>query len=146
MKTSILTFCLVTIMILAKASSADAPSRMIDSRQQAIRDQEKLQILETELKEQRELSAQLSQQRAIALNDKNQNAVNETDARLTEVTNNIRQIEQEISMAQGKTAKTPPAYPEPASIRVSSNNSNNSIEIQPSTAARKWWDFYQQGH
>lgn len=135
----------ITLIILAlfattPASADPPPTRIVGSEQQASRDNEKLNILQSEINEQQQLAAQLQQQRAIDLTNDNKEELAKTEARLEEVTGNITQIQQEIKLAQGQ----------PVTVRL---NSKQGAELTktaqkeaepPNAQTGQWWDLYNK--
>jgi polyphosphate kinase 2 (PPK2 family) len=139
---------LITIFILALAgisvSNADLPTRIVSSEQQANRDREKLSILHNESNEQRQLAAQLQQQRALDLQNGNQEALAKTEARLEEVTGNITQLQQEIDLAQGN-----PGAIKPVTVRLTPQGAEPTgadpkAAVQANNQTGQWWDLYNK--
>ena len=62
-----ITLIILALLTTTPASADTPPARIVGSEQQANRDNEKLNILKNEIKEQQQLAAQLQQQRAIDL-------------------------------------------------------------------------------
>jgi chromosome segregation ATPase len=119
--------------MLATPASADLPAKTVDSEQQASRDNEKLNILLSEINEQRQLATQLQQQKAIDLQNDNKEELAKTEARLEEVTGNITQIQQEINLAQGQLNAI-----KPVTVRL------NSPQRTEQTKTGQWWDLYNK--
>src|SRR5664280_2237879 len=94
-----ITIIILTLFATTPASADTPPARIVASEQQASRDNEKLNILQSEINEQQQLAAQLQQQKAIDLASDNKEELAKTEARLEEVTGNITQIQQEIHLA-----------------------------------------------
>jgi hypothetical protein len=139
----------ITIFILAilgiSVSSADQPTRTVSSEQQAKRDNEKLNILQNEINEQRQIAAQLQQQRAIDLTNGNKEVLAKTEARLEEVTGNITQIQQEIKLAQGQPGAIKPVTVRLTPLQGTEQTKTAQTEIEKSTAQTgQWWDLYNK--
>jgi hypothetical protein len=140
---------LITLFILALAgisvASGGQPASIVSSEQQANRDKEKLSILLNESNEQRQLAAQLQQQRAIDLQNGNREELAQTEARLEEVTGNITQLQQEINLAQGK-----PGAINPVTVRLTPRQGAEQTGTAPRAAeqannqAGQWWDLYNK--
>ena len=129
----------------AQPASADPPTRIVDSGQQAVRDHEKLNILQNELNEQRELAAQLLQKRAIDLSNDNQDELAKTESRLEEVNGNITQIQQEIKLAQGQTGTIKPATIKLQPLKLTEPTKTAQREDeQPNSPTGQWWDLYNK--
>lgn len=149
MKQRILVIILALFIIIE--ANAGPPTRKVDSGQQASRDQEKLQILLNELDEQRGLAAQLNQNKALALKNDNKVELAETETRLVEVNDNITQLQQEINLAQGQPAISPPVTIQPSALRRNLSSNNETIiasQTESGKSAEKtgqWWDFYRRG-
>ena len=142
MKT-VITLILLALPALTPAT-ANPPATTVDSGQQAARDHEKLDILQSESDEQRQIAAQLQQQRAIDLADGNQEELAKTEARLEEVSGNITQIQQEINLAQGQ-----PAAIQPVTVRLNPQGAGTTTTAQsgagpPKTPNGQWWDLYNK--
>ena len=122
------------------ASADPPPTRIVGSEQQASRDNEKLNILQSEINEQQQLAAQLQQQRAIDLTNDNKEELAKTEARLEEVTGNITQIQQEIKLAQGQ----------PVTVRLNSKQGAEPTKTAqkeaepPNAQTGQWWDLYNK--
>jgi hypothetical protein len=133
MKRQLALYIFITLSITGV--SAEPHVKKVDSTQQATRDNEKLQILLNELNEQRIQAAQLNQQKALVLLSGKQDEIAKVEAGLTEVNENIMQIQQEINLAQGN-----PATIQPVAIRQV-----KATKAEDTTASGKvgvWWDFY----
>lgn len=143
MKPLIGTFILALVGM--SVSSAGQPTSIVSSEQQANRDKEKLNILHNESNEQRQLAAQLQQQRALDLQNGNQEALAKTEARLEEVTGNIAQLQQEIDLAQGK-----PGALKPVTVRLTPRQGADQTGTalrdaeQANNQAGQWWDLYNK--
>jgi chromosome segregation ATPase len=132
---------IITLTLLATTpASADLPTRIVASEQQASRDNEKLSILQSEINEQQQLAAQLQQQRAIDLQNDNKEDLAKTEARLEEVTGNITQIQQEIKLAQGQSVTVRLNSPQGAEP---TKTTQKEIE-PPNTQTGQWWDLYNK--
>ena len=138
----VITLILLTLIALTPAT-AKPPTTTVDIEQQATRDHEKLNILRNESNEQRQIAAQLQQQRAIDLANGNQEDLAKTEARLEEVSGNIIQIQQEINLAQGQ-----PAAIKPVTVRLNplqgaetTRTAQNEAEL-PKSPSGQWWDLY----
>ncbi len=135
----------ITLIILAlfattPASADPPPTRIVGSEQQASRDNEKLNILQSEINEQQQLAAQLQQQKAIDLVNDNKEELAKTEARLEEVTGNITQIQQEIKIAQSQSVTVRLNTPHGAEP---TKTAKNEIE-QPNAKTGQWWDLYNK--
>ena len=131
---------LIILAMLATPASADLPAKTVSSEQQASRDNEKLNILQSEINEQRQLATQLQQQKAIDLQNDNKEELAKTEARLEEVTGNITQIQQEINLAQGQ-----PTAIKPVTVRLNSPQGTAQKETeQPNAQTGQWWDLYNK--
>lgn len=136
---------LFTAIFAAQPASADTPTRIVDSGQQAVRDHEKLNILQNELNEQRELASQLQQKRAIDLSNDNQDELAKTESRLEEVNGNITQIQQEIKLAQGQTGTIKPATIKLQPLKPTEPTKTAQREDeQPNSPTGQWWDLYNK--
>jgi hypothetical protein len=135
----VITLILLTLIALTPAT-AKPPTTTVDSAQQATRDHEKLNILRNESNEQRQIAAQLQQQRAIDLTNDNKEELAKTEARLEEVTGNITQIQQEIKLAQGQ----------PVTVRLNSKQGAEPTKTAqkeaepPNAQTGQWWDLYNK--
>jgi len=133
---------IITLALLAttQASADTPPIRTVSSEQQINRDNEKLNILQSEINEQQQLAAQLQQQRAIDLQNDNKEELAKTEARLEEVTGNIAQIQQEIKLAQHQPVKVRLNAPKGAEPTKTAQK-----EAEPLTAQTgQWWDLYNK--
>jgi hypothetical protein len=139
-----ITLILLTLLAITPAT-ANPPAITVDSEQQAARDHEKLNILHNEINEQRQITAQLQQQRAIDLANGNQNELAKTEARLEEVSGNITQIQQEINLAQGQLVAI-----KPVTVRLNPQQGAEATTIaqkeaeQPNNPSGQWWDLYNK--
>lgn len=139
----------VAIMLLtmsvATPTIAQTPATNVDSAQQTARDTEKLTILQAELTEQKQIAANLQQNRAVQLASGDKTELDRTEFRLEEVSNNIAQLQQEIDLVQGKTKafKTvivKPVYPpKPDDMKTAKNG-----QPEPISTAGPWWDLYNR--
>jgi hypothetical protein len=145
---SFITFSSCLWLLLVTSSNlahADPLSTLIASEQQAFRDREKLNILQNEINEQRQLSAQLQQQKAVALQNDNQAELARIEARLVEVTGNITQIQQEINQAQGN-----PGPINPVTVKLTPAQADDHIKTvsradkTANNPAAPWWDLYNK--
>jgi hypothetical protein len=133
-------FFIILALFATTPVSADPPTKKVESEQQATRDNEKRNILQSEFNEQRQLAAQLQQQKAIDLQNDNKEELAKTEARLEEVTGNINQIQQEINLAGNS----------PVTVRLNQPQENEPTKIaqkeveQPSNATGPWWDLYNK--
>jgi len=140
----VITLILLTLIALTPAT-AKPPITTVDSEQQAIRDHEKLNILRNESNEQRQIAAQLQQQRAIDLANGNPEELAKTEDRLEEVSGNITQIQQEINLAQGQ-----PAAIKPVTVRLNPLQGAETTRTAPNKAeppknpSGQWWDLYNK--
>jgi hypothetical protein len=145
---SFITFSSCLWLLLVTSSNlahADPPSTLIASEQQAFRDREKLNILQNEINEQRQLSAQLQQQKALALQNDNQAELARTEARLEEVTGNITQIQQEINLAQGNPIGINPVTVKLTALKVDDHIKTVSRDDRTANKpAGPWWDLYNK--
>ena len=138
----VITLILLTLIALIPAT-AKPPTTTVDSAQQATRDHEKLNILRNESNEQRQIAAQLQQQRAIDLANGNPEELAKTEDRLEEVSGNITQIQQEINLAQGQ-----PAAIKPVTVRLNpQQGAEATTRAQkeadpPKSPSGQWWDLY----
>jgi len=132
---------IITLTLLATTqASADLPTRIVASEQQASRDNEKLSILQSEINEQQQLAVQLQQQRAIDLQNDNKEELAKTEARLEEVTGNITQIQQEIKLVQGQSVTVRLNTPHGAKPTKTAQNEAE----QPNAKTGQWWDLYNK--
>lgn len=124
-------------------ANADPPTRVVSTGQQANRDNEKLTILQNEYHEQRQLAAQLQQQRAVDLQGSNTEALAKTEARLEEVNGNMTQLQQEINLAQGQPAVIKPVAVRltPARATEETKTTQRETETTPDPTGQ-WWDLY----
>ena len=124
---------------------ADPPARAISSGQQANRDNERLTILQNEYTEQRQLAADLQQQRAVALQGGNNETLAKTEERLEEVNANITQIEQEIKLAKGQPVALTPVSVRVKPLQVTEGNIHAEKETENQHAqSGQWWDLYNK--
>jgi tRNA nucleotidyltransferase/poly(A) polymerase len=131
---------ILTLLATTPASADTPPTRTVGSEQQASRDNEKLNILQSEINEQQQLAAQLQQQKAIDLANDNKEELAKTEARLEEVTGNITQIQQEIKIAQSQSVTVRLNTPHGAEP---TKTAKNEIE-QPNAKTGQWWDLYNK--
>jgi hypothetical protein len=137
---------LIILAMLVTPSSADPPAKTVGSEQQASRDNEKLNILLSEINEQRQLATQLQQQKAIDLQNDDKEELTKTEARLEEVTSNITQIQQEINLAQGQPIAIKPV----TTVRLNSPQGTEQTKAaqneteQPNAQTGQWWDLYNK--
>lgn len=137
-------FILLTLLTINPAF-ADTPPIRVASEIQASRDNEKLDILQTELNGQLQLAAKLQQQRAVNLQSGKNEELTQTETRLNEVNENIKQIQQEIKLASGQpeTAKAvsvrlTPLQKDAEKTKIRKENDQASNQQEP------WWDLYHQ--
>jgi len=124
---------------------ADPPTRAISNVQQANRDNEKLTILQNEYTEQRQLAADLQQQRAVALQGGNNETLAKTEERLEEVNANIAQIQQEIDLAKGQPVALTPVSVRVKPVQVTEGNIHTANETENQNAqSGQWWDLYNK--
>jgi len=135
-----ITLIILALLTTTPASADTPPARIVGSEQQANRDNEKLNILKNEIKEQQQLTAQLQQQRAIDLQNGNKEELAKTEARLDEVTGNITQIQQEINLAQSQPVKVRLNTPQGAE---QTKTAQKEVE-QPNAKTGQWWDLYNK--
>jgi len=133
---------LLTFSVVNYTVADTPPKTVIPSETQAARDLEKLTLLQGELTEQKQKSTQLQKARAIHLANNDQDSLAQTEARLTEVLNNITQLQQEIDLAQGKTKAV-------AVKAVAATGYLQTPPSQPAISARieqagPWWDLYNR--
>jgi hypothetical protein len=139
-----ITLIILALLTLAQAS-ADPPPRTVAREQQAIRDHEKLNILQTELNDQHQLAAQLQRQRALNLQSGNTEELAKTEARLEEVTGNLTQLQQEINLAQSQ-----PEANKPVSVRLTvlpkteEKTDTPKESAKPNNQSGPWWDLYNK--
>jgi hypothetical protein len=135
-----ITIIILTLFATTPASADTPPAKIVASEQQASRDNEKLNILQSEINEQQQLAAQLQQQKAIDLQNDNKEELAKTEARLEEVTGNITQIQQEIKLAQGQ----------PVTVRLNLPKEGEPTKTaqkeaeQPNAKTGQWWDLYNK--
>jgi len=135
----------LSLMVTLMPAFADKPLTQVSSELQSSRDTEKLTILQDELNDQLKLATQLQQQRAVNLQSENTYALSQTETRLAEVNENIKQLQQEIKLAKGQ-AQTVPAVsvqlkplPKPDE-KPNARLRNDEASNQP----WPWWDLYHQ--
>ena len=128
-----ITLIILALLTTTPASADTPPARIVGSEQQANRDNEKLNILKNEIKEQQ-------QQRAIDLQNGNKEELAKTEARLDEVTGNITQIQQEINLAQSQPVKVRLNTPQGAE---QTKTAQKEVE-QPNAKTGQWWDLYNK--
>jgi len=143
MYTHFRTALLLLTIGVATPTHAQTPSTTVDSAQQIARDAEKLNILQAELTEQKQLAANLQQTRAVQLAGDNKTELDKTESRLEEVIGNIAQLQQEIDVAQGKAVKTVVVKPvnlaKPDEVKTAQRG-----QPQTAPAAGPWWDLYNR--
>jgi hypothetical protein len=140
-KTAFLTLALLVPLHVI----ADPPATAISNVQQANRDNEKLTILQNEYTEQRQLAADLQQQRAVALQGGNNEALAKTEERLEEVNANIAQIQQEINLAKGQPVALTPVSVRVKPVQETEGNIHTAKEAENQNAqSGQWWDLYNK--
>jgi hypothetical protein len=120
---------ILTLLATTPGRADTPPTRTVGSEQQASRDNEKLNILQSEINEQQQLAAQLQQQKAIDLANDNK-----------EELGNITQIQQEIKIAQSQSVTVRLNTPHGAEP---TKTAKNEIE-QPNAKTGQWWDLYNK--
>lgn len=140
MYTHLRTALLLLTIGVATPTQAQTPSTTVDSAQQIARDAEKLNILQAELTEQKQLAANLQQTRAVQLAGDNKTELDKTESRLEEVIGNIAQLQQEIDVAQGKAVKTVVVKP----VNLAKPDEVKTAQPQTAPAAGPWWDLYNR--
>lgn len=128
---------IMTIGVVAP-TFAEAPTPQVSVAQQQSRDAEKIKILQTELTEQKQLAADLQKNRAVQMAADDKEALAKTENRLEELAANIKQLEQEVALADGTAKKTVVVKPVivPAKKAVTT--------AQKAEAGGPWWDLYNR--
>jgi hypothetical protein len=134
-KTSIL---LVMTLGVVPPSFAQTPATQVNIAEQQSRDAEKIKILQAELTEQKQLTADLQKKRAVQMADDNKQALVNTENRIEELNANIKQLEQEIALAEGRANKTVVVKP----VTVPANSS--VATAQKTDTNGPWWDLYNR--
>lgn len=134
-KTSIL---LVITLGVVTPTIAQTPATQVNIAEQLSRDAEKIKILQAELTEQKQLAADLQKNRAVQMVDDDKQALAKTESRLEELNANIKQLEQEIALAEGRPNKTVVVKP----VTMPANNS--VATVQKTDTNGPWWDLYNR--
>lgn len=117
---------------------AQTPATQVNIAEQQSRDAEKIKILQAELTKQKKLTADLQKKRAVQMADDDKQALVNTENRLEELNANIKQLEQEIALAEGRTNKI--VVVKPVTVPV-----NNSVATAQKAATNgPWWDLYNR--
>lgn len=117
---------------------AQTPVTQVNIAEQLSRDAEKIKILQAELTEQKQLAADLQKNRAVQMVDDDKQALAKTESRLEELNANIKQLEQEIALAEGRPNKTVVVKP----VTMPANNS--VATVQKTDTNGPWWDLYNR--
>lgn len=129
---------LVITFGVVEPTFAQKPTLQVNVAEQQSRDAEKIKILQAELTEQKQLAADLQKKRAVQMADDDKQALVNTENRLEELNANIKQLEQEIALAESRANKTVVVKP----VTVPANNS--VATAQKTDTNGPWWDLYNK--
>lgn len=128
----------VMTMGVVTPTLAQTPPAQVNVAEQQNRDAEKIKILNAELTEQKQLLADLQKTRAVQLAANDTDALAKTENRLEELNANIKQLQQEIALADGSTNKTDVVTP------VTPPVANAATTQQKTSTTGPWWDLYNK--
>jgi len=132
------TIIFVMTIGVAPPTVAQTPPAQVPVAEQQNRDAEKIKILNAELAEQKQLLADAQKTRAVHLADNNAEAVAKTENRLEELNANIKQLQQEIALADGSVNKNLVV------TSVTQPVGNVPTNPQKTSTTGPWWDLYNK--
>lgn len=124
---------------LAAPTFAQTPAAQVNVAEQQSRDAEKIKILQAELTEQKQLLADSQKNRAVQMAANDTDALAKTENRLEELNANIKQLQQEIALADGSANKTVVVTPVTPPIANAA-----ATTPQKSSTTGPWWDLYNK--
>lgn len=132
------TAIILLTIALAAPTFAQTPAAQVNVAEQQSRDAEKIKILQAELTEQKQLLVDSQKTRAVQMAANDTDALAKTENRLEELNANIKQLEQEIALADGSANKTVVVTP------VTTPVANAATTPQKTATTGPWWDLYNK--
>ena len=134
----IIIFVVMTIGVVTP-TLAQTPPAQVNVAEQQNRDVEKIKILNAELTEQKQLLADAQKTRAVQMSANETDALAKTEHRLEELNANIKQLQQEIALADGSANKTVVVAPVTTPVANAATTPQKTA-----TTTGPWWDLYNK--